>query len=188
MRLFFAIDIDETIRLRIDEFVFKNYHLLGNNKLSWVKKDNLHITLKFLGETKENILPKINDRVFDCIKKYKKFRIEIKDLGVFPKVSLTKVLWLGVKDNTGELTSLFSEIENQMFELNFEKEKRPFKPHLTIARVRMINNLDKIKFFIEKFKEINFGFSEVKEIKLYQSILKSDGSEYKVIERYPLVN
>ncbi|MFQ3675961.1 MAG: RNA 2',3'-cyclic phosphodiesterase [Endomicrobiia bacterium] len=186
MRLFFAVDIKEIIKSKIDEFVFKNYHLLGNNKLSWVKKDNLHITLKFLGETREELLPEINEIMFACVKKYKKFKIEIKGISAFPKISLIKILWLGINNDSGELAGLFSEIEVKISELGFEKEKRPFKPHLTIARVRTINDLDKIKFFIEKFKDINFGMCEIEDVKLYQSILKPEGSEYKVIEKYCL--
>ena len=186
MRLFFAIDIAEIVRSNIDNFVFKNYHFLGNNKLTWVKKNNLHVTLKFLGEVDENLVPKIGERLCGCIQKYKKFRIGIKGIGVFPKLSLIKILWLGIKDDSGELTNLFSEIENKMFGLNFEKEKRSFNPHLTIARVRVVNNLEKIKFFVEKFNDINFGFSEVSEIKLYQSILKPEGSEYIVKEKFCL--
>lgn len=186
MRLFVAIDIPKTLREQIEEFIFKNYILLGNNKLSWVKKDNLHITLKFLGETKEELVPKINERLSLSTKNCKKFSIGIKGIGVFPKLSLPKILWLGIQNGSDEIVSLVKNIEEKILELGFEKENRGFVSHLTIARVRMIKNLDKIKFFVEKFKDIDFGFCEIKEVVLYQSILKPDGPEYKVIEKHSL--
>ncbi len=188
MRLFVAIEVPKNICEKINDFVFRNYRLLGNNKFTWVKKDNLHLTLKFLGETKNDLVEKIIEILNSVSSNSKKFKAQIKGVGIFPNISFIKVLWLGIQDNNNKLSLLAEDIDEKMFQLGFKKETRSFVSHLTIARIKSVKNIEKIKCFIQKFCELSFGVFEVDSITLYESILKPQGPEYKIIKKFYFSN
>ncbi|MCF7800361.1 RNA 2',3'-cyclic phosphodiesterase, partial [Candidatus Babeliales bacterium] len=141
--------------------------------------ENLHLTLKFLGEISEEEIQKIKEQLRKI--NFNKFKIEINSLGVFSE-NFIRIIWLHLSN----CDALQKEIDRVLNEIGFEKEKR-FMSHLTIARVKKIENKN---YFLKKLKQINFDkiVFEVDKFKLKESVLSSRGARYFNLETYNLGN
>ena len=179
MRTFIGIDLPEEIKDNLKELIEK-LKKIRESKL--VKKENLHITLKFLGEVEEEKITLINRKLQNCTKEFENFNVKIKGIGVFPSEKRVKVLWVGVEDEEN-LKKLNEKIEDELKNFGFEKEKE-FVAHITIARFKSIPNLNLIKDLMEKYKDVLFGQFIVKNFQLYESKLTPFGPIYKIIESY----
>ncbi len=146
--------------------------------MKWVKPENLHLTLKFLGETEESMIKKLDNSLQNISLKIQKFMIQLKQLGVFPNLYRPRIIWVGISTGQNGLADLAQSIENETSQLGFDKENREFKPHMTIGRVRTPRYIDKLVIKLDKYKEHFFGEQEVEKISLMQSILKPTGPEY----------
>jgi 2'-5' RNA ligase len=184
MRTFIAVELQKDIVEAVDRFLTKTTQEIKNNKISWVKKENLHITIKFLGEIEEKQLETINEVLSEISKNIKSFEVEIKEIGVFPNLNHPRVVWVGVKDEANNLVSLANLVEEKLAKFGFQKEDKEFTAHLTIGRVKKLNNLGEIKTYVEKYKSIEFGKSKIDSITFFQSILRPEGPEYKVINKF----
>ena len=167
MRLFIAIDIPEQVKKQIEDI---KEQIKIDGKANFMKTDDIHLTLKFLGEADdpEDIKAKLSKI------KFKKFEAETSKLGVFPNENYIKVIWLGLKDHT-KLAELKQQIDKTLPEF---KDDHDFHAHLTIARVKFIKNkpeliksLKAIKIEPKTFKITNF--------KLYKSTLTPEGPVYE---------
>ena len=175
MRLFIALNIPEEIR---EKFALLTKRLkYKSKKISWVREENFHITIKFLGEAKEEKLPGISEAASFCVKSVSPFKVLFSGLGAFPDTENPRIIWAGVKDGSAELISIAAAIEDSMEKLGFAKEKRPFSSHLTLGRVRSV------KAAGLSFDELDseFGSFTAEQIDLMQSTLGPDGPEYKII-------
>ncbi len=182
MRTFIAIEIDPSIKDKISNLVQE----LGKQgaKVGWVKKESIHLTLKFLGEIDEKKIKEVSEKLKLISSKIKPFRIRIEGTGWFPeKGSHPRVLWIGVK-YPEHLKILWEEIEKELEKIGFEKEGREFSPHITIGRVKGNGSINKVLDILRKFTTYLFGEMEVKRIILFQSILKPDGAEYIPLEKF----
>lgn len=188
MRTFIAVELAKDILEKIDDFIFKTYREIDKNKISWVKKENLHITLKFLGEINENQIEVVKFVLKDVSKNFKEFTIFLEGLGFFPNLKFPKVIWIGIKKHEDKLKLLASLIEESLSKHGFLKEKKEFIPHLTIARIKQIKKINEIISYAEKYKSQTFGISEIKSITFFQSILKPEGPQYRIIEKLFLNN
>jgi len=184
MRTFIAVELQKDVVDAVDRFLTKTTQEIKNNKISWVKKENLHITIKFLGEIEEKQVETINKVLSEISKSIESFEVEIKEIGVFPNLNYPRVIWIEVKDETNNLVSLANLVEEKLAKFGFQKEDKEFTAHLTIGRVKKLNNLSEIKTYVEKYKSIEFGKSKIDSITFFQSILKPEGPEYKVINKF----
>ncbi len=172
MRTFISIDIPENVKGAIREIQEKLPDFRGKK----TEPENLHLTLKFLGEVNENKIEEIKRKLREI--KFKKFEAEIDSIGVFSE-NFVRIVWLHIKN----CDDLQKEIDEKLEKL-FEKEKR-FMSHLTIARVK---NVKDKKAFIEQIKKIeipkiNFP---VHSFMLKKSTLTEKGPIYKILEEYKL--
>jgi 2'-5' RNA ligase len=174
MRLFIAIEIPEDIKNYIAEIQEKIDSM--NNKIGFVKKEQIHLTLKFLGEVQlnnleeiKNILKKIN---------FVKFSASLSNIGVFPDENYMRVIWIGLEPEQNIL-ELQKQIDESLKKL-FKKENN-FKAHVTLARVKFINNKEE---FIEKLKNINIENKkiDINNFKLIKSTLTPKGPIYEALE------
>jgi len=180
MRAFIAIDIgkkDEIIKL-MDEFK----KIKGKFKL--VEPENVHLTLKFLGEIEEDMIEKIKEAIEKSVEEITPFKASLSGLGVFPSMDYMRVLWIGFKDE-GQTKKIAFHLEEELQKYGFKREKK-FTPHITIARIKSKEGKEEIKKFIEKHKEKNFGEVECMKICLKKSILRPEGPIYKTIEEIKL--
>jgi 2'-5' RNA ligase len=182
MRIFIGIDLPENIKENLKEIIEKVKKI---KEAKLVKIENLHITLKFLGEVEEEKIEVINRTLQHCADKSKSFNVKIKGIGVFPSEKKVRVLWAGIEDGE-DLKNLNRKIEDALKNLGFEKEKE-FVAHITIARFKSIPNLNFIKELITKYQDILFGEILVKNFQLYESKLTPLGPIYKVIKKYEFI-
>ena len=192
-RIFLGIPISEEIRDKIKDFQTELSQFVG---LKLVPPENLHFTLKFLGEVEEDKISEIRDSLHQ-VDWGNKFDLVVKMMGVFSNENYIKVIWLGVEDDS-QLKSLFQKVEDQLgkqFPQDFE-----FTAHLTLARVKFVEDnkttsrfklsysesKQKLLDFLERNKEVEVGESEVNKVILYESVLGTAGPEYSVLEEFNL--
>ncbi len=183
LRCFIAIDIPDQIKKDICELIeiFKKYDM----DVKWVSYENLHITLKFLGNTFGDLIPKISDILGNILLPFEPFYIKIYSVGVFPNRKHPRVVWVGIKDSE-ILIQLQEDIEKSMALLGYQKEDRKFQPHLTVGRVRSPKGISNLINELDMFKEKHFGNVKVEDVKLMESRLKPSGAEYFCLRMIPL--
>ena len=175
-RGFIAVDIDVFSKLL--EFEKEIKETGANVKL--VEPENVHITLKFLGDTDESRIDEIDKIMKDAVKEIDPFNIQLEGAGVFPNQNYIKVIWIGIKQ--GEPIELIErKIDEQLSKIGFKKEKRGFSPHLTIARVKSAKGKDGILHVIEKYRDVQFVDIRVDSIKLKKSDLTPKGPIYTTL-------
>lgn len=182
LRCFVAIEIPEPIKRDIGEFIeiLKKY----NVDVKWVIHKNLHITLKFLGNTTDVLLTKIREALLNIVLSYEPFYIKIYTIGVFPNRKYPRIIWVGLED-PGILKKLKNDIEDSMALLGYQKEDKEFIPHLTLGRVRSQKGIINLINELDNFKGKDFGSMNVEGIKLMKSELKPKGAEYSCIYEIP---
>ncbi|MCM8786271.1 MAG: RNA 2',3'-cyclic phosphodiesterase [Candidatus Omnitrophica bacterium] len=182
MRTFVGIDLPENIKESLKEVIDR---LKKIKEAKPVKIENLHITLKFLGEVEgKGDINKIKEKLEKCALDVDSFDVEVKGIGVFPSEKRVRVLWIGAEDE-GYLKKLNEKIEQAMNEFGFKKEK-DFISHITIARFKSIPNLNFIKEISEKYNEFLFGKFRVISFQLFESKLMPEGPIYKVVAEFQL--
>jgi len=177
MRCFISIDLPKEIK----DYLFDLQRKINDNnsKVHFVAKKNLHLTLKFLGNIDDNLLKDVKERLSKI--KFKKFRVKLDKVGVFPNENFIRVIWIGLKP-AGKVIELQQKIDGELLDL-FKKDQE-FSAHLTLGRVKFIKNK---KEFLEKLKiEIEDKEFEIGEFKLMKSELSKDGPKYFEIENYVL--
>ena len=175
MRTFIAIAIPKNIKDKIG--VYEEPLKKEKAKISWVKPENIHITLKFLGEVEENKISEIYEALKKCVSNQKPFDIEVMGTGGFPNLNRPRVIWVGLKKGSEELKTLAKSIDNELEKLGFQKEKRGFSPHLTVGRVKSIYNIHE---FVKKMNSVEFKGDTftADEILIMKSDLKPTGAVY----------
>ncbi|MCX7719912.1 MAG: RNA 2',3'-cyclic phosphodiesterase [Dictyoglomus thermophilum] len=178
-RLFIAIELEDSIKDHILSFQkeLKN-SVLGDVK--WVERENFHLTIKFLGETPENLIDDIKGILDETSYYFEPFYISLEGFGAFPSLKSPRVLWIGIEEGLGGLEKVFDFIEKRLVKKGFRKEDRPFSPHLTLGRVkdRDVRILKDLLFD----KEVVL----VSSITLFESKLTPEGPIYTPIYRVNL--
>ena len=183
IRAFVAVRIDPGVAQRICEAQSKLDKSLRG--LRWVKRENLHLTLKFLGEVREDRVMPITDALEQALYSTPRFSLACRGLGVFPDIRKPRVMWVGLEGEP--LARLATAVEEALEPMGFAREKREFKPHLTVGRWRSFDGRsDVLRQEIERWKTHDFGASWVNEAVFFQSVLKSEGAVYTPLRLFPL--
>ncbi len=183
MRLFIAIGISEEVKKEIASLIGKlKKH---DTNIKWVKPENIHLTIKFLGEVNPEKLKDIEKALSFVASRYSTFMLYSKGTGVFPHYARPRVLWVGL-NNDSHLEEIYRDINNELVSLGFEPEKRDFRPHLTIGRVKSPKGLTPLLKELRGYMDKDFGKITVSEILLMKSTLKPEGAEYNVLFRASL--
>src|SRR5215471_16330248 len=135
-RLFIAVDISDEARAVVARYVEELKKASRNVRVSWTKAENLHLTLKFLGDVEESRIAALASGVAKQAAALSTIDLEIGGTGVFPSPAKAKVLWVGVNNPDGSLANAAQRIDEVCEKLGFPREDRKFSPHLTIGRVR----------------------------------------------------
>ena len=154
-------------------------------RASWNRDDKLHLTIKFLGDTEVDQVAAVSLAVERAVSAIKPFTLAAADCGAFPERGQPRVLWIGVKDDAKELLRLNQRLEEECAHQGFAREPRPFRPHLTIARVRQSPAARQLA---TAHRELGFTRQEfeVREVIVIRSELSSAGSHYTDISRHRL--
>lgn len=181
-RLFLSVNIPYTESIK--DVVEDWQDALFFERVSWVEKDSIHTTLIFLGETDDENVPLICDEMRNIAEEFNCFECDIKSAGMF-KNSRGATLWLGVK-NADELAALQKKISESLDRLPLEYDKKAFKPHLTLGRIKELRDKLLVDELIKEYKKTSVETIEVTEFVLMESKLRQQGPEYTEIERFCL--
>lgn len=184
IRAFIAFDIDDELVLRR---LLEVQGMLANTgaDLKLVKPQNIHVTLRFLGNVPFNMV----DLIYEEMKgvTFASFNVDIKGLGAFPSLRRTRVVWAGIRKGAEELSNIFNQLEPRVRGLGFKPDSKGFTPHLTIARVRTARRKTELVRCIQDLKDYEFGTLKAGRIKLKKSVLTSRGPIYTTIREVEAV-
>jgi len=183
IRAFIAVDLDDPV---IEE-ICNAIGILKSRitEIRWVKKESLHLTLKFLGNIAESQVESIVAALEQPLRLFSPCIISAKDLGVFPDFRRPKILWVGLSGD--RLADLAAKIESALMPLGFVPETRVFTPHLTIGRWRERSRPAKnLRQEIANWNDFEFGACAVRQIVLFQSVLKPEGASYRELRTIQL--
>ena len=183
IRAFIAVQIAPKTLQRILEAI--GQLKLRVPDIRWIPPSNLHVTLKFLGDIDAAKVDPIAQALQRNLHPFSRFIISAKGLGVFPDVKRPRVLWVGLHGN--RLAALASTVETALQLLGFPPEKRGFTPHLTVGRWRQSDKSPtKLGEELGKWQSQEFGETEVRDVILFQSLLKSDGAIHRPLKNVAL--
>ncbi|MCI0514583.1 RNA 2',3'-cyclic phosphodiesterase [candidate division KSB1 bacterium] len=184
IRTFIAIELPESIQAGIGKLQAELKRMQA--AVSWVKYQNIHLTLKFLGDVAADQIPAIIQSVARAAQTVPGFKISVQGAGFFPNAKRPRVFWVGCEATAGYLAPLHQALEQELLALNFEKEDRPFSPHLTIGRVK---GEFKVNTVVRKIQATEFlgGEFAVTELVIMQSQLHPSGSIYTPLGKVPLM-
>lgn len=183
MRCFIAINLDDSLKKEIASTIAGLRS--GNWDVKWVPAENLHITLRFLGEASEDLAERIKNELSGISKRHGRLDMTFRGVGVFPDRKRPRVIWIDLF-HPEELRILKEEVEEAVSTMGFEIEDRPFSPHLTIGRIRSLRGRDFLLKAMEALKDKDFGNIVADKISLMKSDLKPTGAQYSVIAEFPL--
>ena len=178
VRAFLAVEVPQRVRTYVWRTIEDEQQ--KDMPIKWVNVENMHITLKFLGDIDEKQQADVSHAVEQITHQHEVFALNLKDIGCFPNPKYPRVLWVGVENGREALCALAREIDGQLAGLGFEPEKR-FHPHLTIARMRkpcVVDHILKRRLVTDTF--------EATAVVLFQSTLTPHGPIYKALERCAL--
>ena len=184
MRLFVALEIPAAVRDRLAALVSEFRPLA--TKLKWVRADNLHLTLKFIGETESAKLAGIREAL-NSVLSNKPVELQVQGLGFFPNDRWPRVFWAGVRASDN-LATLAADIDAACATLRFAREKRPYSPHLTLARLESTLPPGSLREAIERNASHDFGTFQTTEFHLIESKLKPAGAEYTSVQSFSFVS
>ncbi|MGE5498313.1 MAG: RNA 2',3'-cyclic phosphodiesterase [Syntrophothermus sp.] len=172
-RLFIALKLPENYVREITEHRQRAWK--DDRKLRWEPDEKLHLTLKFLGDTEDKLLPGIESTLESLVLKYAPFSCEFEHFGFF----LPRILWIGLKMD-GQIFDLVKRLNSDLQNYGFEPERRNFKPHITLLRIKSEPDPE----FVEVYKNYRLPAHKFKadEITLFKSELRPQGSIYTEIK------
>jgi 2'-5' RNA ligase len=156
-----------------------------NDKINWVKPENIHITLKFFGEIEEEKLPHIFMEFQGIAKNHPAFKLKLEDVGIFGSSYKPRVIWFGINHNES-LQTLAIDVIESMDKIGFLKDRQNFVPHLTIGRIKYIDNKTLFSEKISRLKSTFIQESTVIEFHFYESRLSSSGPVYDTLGKFNL--
>jgi 2'-5' RNA ligase len=183
LRLFIAIEIPADVKSHIASVI--NELKASNADIRWEQIEKLHITLKFLGDTNEKLLPQIVLLLEGVASHVSPFLISYLGVGCFPNKREPRIIWVGAQEASGTLQSLVESIESAMASVGFEKEERKFHAHATVGRVKSLGNLHNLLRTMDS-TTLDCQPTEVRHIVLIKSELKPNGSVYLTLKEFPL--
>lgn len=183
MRTFIAIEIPDAVKAALSAMQ-RELQRAGAD-VSWTGPENFHLTLRFLGEVEEKRLEEVKRVCGNAAATVPPFTLHLNGTGVFPNFRQPRVLWAGLAGEIEVARELQARVETGLVSLGFAPEDKPFKPHLTVGRVKSPKNARQVAALTEihSLPELSF---EVREIVLMKSDLHSTGARYTALARSEL--
>jgi len=183
VRAFIAVDIGDEIRGKLDELQRKLKKTPAN--VRWIKPQNIHLTLAFLGDVPAQTLPSLKAALDETVQGLGPFELEAAGTGFFGRPNRPRVLWAGMVD-CPPLMELQNKIVGALQTSEIEFDNKPFSPHLTLGRIKAPNHTESLLAKLEKYKDELLGQTRIDAAQLIQSELKPHGAEYGVLHCTPL--
>jgi 2'-5' RNA ligase len=179
MRLFYAIELADDVQDLLDATTASLR--AEAPELAWVDREKRHLTLKFLGDVADDALPRRAEAADDAAAAHGPLEMSVREIGAFPNFRRARVVWIGVEQER-RLELLHHDLELACERVGFEVEGRPFRPHITLARVRDPLPVDRLKAFARVARSVRVrAMVPVERITLFESILAPSGARYRCV-------
>ncbi len=180
MRTFISVELTTEIKQKISELINKLGG--GETAIKWGKAENLHITLKFLGNVEDNKIENLIELASKAVAGTGSFKAKFKGVGTFPGGSNPRIIWVGTDEGGDKLCNLAKNLEETLSNAGYKSEEREFRPHITIGRIKGKTGLDKLKEKLLAHKESEFGEALIDRIHVMKSTLTPKGPLYEKIQ------
>ncbi len=184
IRSFLAIELPEPILRKIGEV--QGDLSATHAEVRWTNPEKIHLTLKFFGNIEESRIDPIFKSIEEPIRNTPPFSLKVRGVGAFPHLKNPRVIWIGLVDEKGTLTSLQKQIETYLEKIGIQPEDRPFHPHLTLGRMKSSRGKEELAGRMEKHREEDFGDFQVERVVLFKSDLKPSGPIYTLLRELRL--
>lgn len=184
VRAFIAIDISDSIREKIIRLQRRLSE--AGIRISWVKPDNIHLTLAFLGNIPAQNSVVVSDLMDVVSVLHRVFTCEIKGLGYFGREKAPRIVWAGFTGDLTALASVQADLFKRLVSEGISLDSKPFVPHLTIARIKPQHRVSNLVSLMKPYKEDSFGRFDVHNLVLYRSELSPEGPFYSEMHRSSL--
>jgi len=182
MRTFVALDISEAVRKRALQLI--EQLRAAEVDVRWVLAENLHVTLKFLGDVDASDVTEVCRAVERAASGVAPFEMQSHGAGAFPNLDRPRIVWLGVGQGAAQVSGLFDRIDASLGEVGYAREQRKFHPHMTLGRIRRgWKGVADLADGLRRRAEFDAGSTEVSEVLVYASQLGREGPRYEVIGR-----
>jgi len=173
IRAFIAVEIDPPNKQKLSQLISKLKQ--ADADVKWVNENQMHLTLKFLGDIEEKRVPEISAALKSMADNTSAFNIHLSEIGAFPNMHKPRVIWIGIDKGVENLKNLASQLGTQ--------EKREFKPHLTLARVKSLKNISQLTKLITETPFQSQGNIPITKLILFQSTLTPKGAIYTALAK-----
>jgi RNA 2',3'-cyclic 3'-phosphodiesterase len=185
IRLFLAFELPPEIREQIGEISRE----LRKSRLParWVREENIHLTIVFLGSVQENVVEDLKETVGSVARGFTGFSVTLGSTGVFPGLRRPRVFWIGLRGDIERLSRLRDELQKVLRVFGIQEETRPFRAHLTLGRFKdRFNNEEELARIIDRYCDISSTSYSLDELVLFRSDLKPSGPMYTKMASWPL--
>lgn len=185
IRTFIAIDISPAVRRRAA--VLQDKLRESEVNASWTDPENIHVTMQFLGDVDETLVPEVCKRVAAAAAPFAPFHASFAQAGAFPAADRPRTVWIGVDEGRENLVELHHAVQESLIEMRFPRELRTYKPHLTIGRIRD-GGARRLRLteLLAHYHDFKADSCEVTEVLIYASYLERSGPTYQIMGRAPL--
>jgi 2'-5' RNA ligase len=184
IRSFIAIDLPGSVQRALDSLSRELQRIPA--PISWVKTDNIHLTLKFLGSIAPEQLAPIQAALERVTAAAPPFQLQPASCGAFPSLKQMRVIWVGLRGDLEALLKLQQDVERALAPLGFLPEDRPFRGHLTLGRVKGRHHLQELQAVLLQRHDFQTESFDVRDLVLYKSDLRPDGARYTALSRSAL--
>ena len=187
-RLFVAINLPERIKQQIAATQVELREGLAGASVTWIKPEQLHLTLKFLGNIDLQLMTGLKAKLAAACHAFGPLRLRAERLGVFPDARFPRVIWAGLIDSVGMLANLQLSVESASRDFTSQAPEKKFTGHVTLGRIKHINHRDskRLAELLVRMADRGFGEWTASEVELMRSELTSDGARHTSIEIVPL--
>lgn len=188
VRCFIAVELDTAVKKQLDRFQerLRRQMNVGQQSIKWVRSENIHLTLKFLGDVDDKMTHEIAAAVTKAAAGFDPFDFEPGNCGCFPEHGSTRVLWVGINAGSEELEALAEAVDVQLDKIGFAREGRRFSPHLTLARIRQSAAGYEVRHAVDEIEPFTLAAQSATQLAVLQSDLSGPGPVYTVLHRVPL--
>lgn len=158
---------------------------LAHEKIKWVEPHNIHLTLKFFGETPEEKTDGICSVLEEVAERHNPFKLSLKDIGIFGSSYNPRVIWFGMQ-NSREIEHLANDTLDALEEIGWPRDRQNFRPHVTVGRIKFIKDKRFFQQTLGKFKNVDLQTVPVDRFYLIESRLRPQGPVYEVVEEFRL--
>lgn len=183
MRVFIGIKLNDSVKEEINK-ALKPFKKIST-PVKWVIAENIHLTLKFIGEISEGKYLQVKESLTNNNFNISPFNLKILNLGKFGRGNSINVLWAGIENNN-ELKTLFKEIENRLEKINIKKDTREFKPHITLGRNKKQFNFKAFFKLLDKYNNHFISETKVDNFQIFKSELSYSGPTHTILKEIPI--